>query len=119
MTALDTAACLPLLCPPRGPGTPFGTPLIAALDTVRLACWIASLYVVTRCIHAIYRIRTRQQRAIYVALALFAFATLGTEIDHLGDLAHYRLIVNIAGAATACYGLRSIRDHVRDWTSSR
>lgn len=113
------ASCLPLLCPPTGPGTPFGTPWIAVLDTIRVLCWAACLYVITRCIHAVYSIRTPQQRAIYIALALFSFAILGTEVDHFGDLAHYRLAVFAIGSVAACYGLHRIRDHVRDWTSSR
>lgn len=107
--------CLPLLCPPTGPDTPFGSPLLIALDAVRVIVWGLCLFIIGRALTTVYLIRNTRQRAIYIALACGAFAIIGTEIDHLGDYAHYRLALHAGAALAGAYGLRGIQWRVRDW----
>lgn len=107
--------CLPLLCQPVGPGTPFATPLLVALDSVRIVIFALGLYVLVKSIGAVYSVRNPHQRAIYLGLAITAFSVLGTEADRLGDDAHYQLLLHVAFAATSTYGLRRIHSWIRDW----
>lgn len=106
-TAASLAGCLVGLCAPAGPGTPFATPALAVLDTLRLLLSVAALSIVWFTVRsAAARWVPARQRARYAALGLFAAATVGTELAHLGDAAHYRLLLNLAGVLAALAGLR-------------
>lgn len=48
------------------------------------------------------------QRARLAALAGFSLITLGTEIEHLGDDASWRLFFTLAVTALAAYGMRGL-----------
>lgn len=101
--------------PPGGPGTPWGSPWIALLDSVRVLMVVGGLYVLWQCFAAVVHVRNRQQRAIYVAFGLTMLGIAGTEIDHLGDGAHYRFALFAIVIGVGCYGLFGITSRVGDW----
>jgi hypothetical protein len=99
-------ACSNLLCAPTGPGTPFAGPWLAVVDTVRVVMCVAALLLVALSAREIGNRRLpRRQRARFAALALFPASVLGTELAHLGDEPHYRLVLNLACVAIALAGL--------------
>lgn len=110
--------CLPLLCPPGGPGTPFGSPVLAVLDTVRVVLWLLCVFIIGKALVAVFALRTLRQRAIYLAMSAGAFAALGTEVDHLGDYAHYRLALLFVFGVAGAWGLFRIERRVRDWSDA-
>lgn len=110
MTAMLAAECFPLLCSPSGPGTPFADIGLVIADTVRVLCSLGVVVLVVLHIIAIGRC-TSGQRLRFASLSVFAMAALGTEIEHLGDTASYRLGLNALGIALALVGAVSfLRD---------
>jgi hypothetical protein len=99
----------PVLCNPDGPHTPFGSPLLALFDTVRVVAILAGLWVIVQIPTAMRRCVTNAQRARFVALGLWAMAVITTESEHLGDVAGIRLALNVAAVGYALYGLRGFR----------
>ena len=97
---------LGLLCAPVGPGDPFGSFWLAVADTLRLACCLGALVVV-----ALATLVARRDRpdpatqAVLAAVCLFCLSVIGTELDRLGDFAHYRLLVNAAAVGLALAAL--------------
>jgi hypothetical protein len=114
---VSTAAtgCLPFLCAPDGPDTPFGSFGLAVLDSGRALVWLLGLFVIAKALATIYYIRNPRQRAVYIALAFGAFLMIGTEWEHFGDYANYRLFATLAFMGAASYGLARIELRVRDW----
>jgi hypothetical protein len=49
--------------------------------------------------------KTLGQMLRLIALGLFAVSAIGTEMQHFGDWAHYRLFFNVAGVVVAAIGL--------------
>jgi hypothetical protein len=99
----------PVLCNPDGPHTPFGTPLLAVFDALRLLAILGGLWVIVQTPTAMRRCVTSPQRARFIALALWALAVITTEAEHLGDTAGIRLALNLAATGYALYGLRGFR----------
>lgn len=52
---------------------------------------------------------TAGQRARLFGQGMFALVVIGTEVDHIGDYAHYRLIVSFIGLAVMLWGTWRIR----------
>lgn len=99
----------PVLCNPDGPHTPFGTPLLALFDALRVLAILAGVWVIVQIPTAMRRCETGPQRARFVALALWAMAVITTESEHLGDVAGVRLALNLLAVGYALYGMRGFR----------
>jgi hypothetical protein len=94
-----------LISPPAGPNTPFTGPTLFVLDSIRLLVIILGVGVILATPFAMARCKTMGQKIRHVALALFALSALGTEFDHIGDHAHWRLLANIIATVGAAYGI--------------
>lgn len=102
--------CNPLVCSPTGPGTPFATWYLVAFDSVRLVAISAALALMLAIGYAWARsVRHGGQRDRYLALALFAVVIIGTEIQNIGNIASYRLLLSILGILFAFRGLMRFR----------
>lgn len=93
---------------PQGPGMPFGDSTLIVLDTIRVIILSLGGSVLLATPYAMIRTRlTAGQSIRFGALALFLLAAMGTEFDHIGDYAHWRLVVNIFAVIGAAYGMWS------------
>jgi hypothetical protein len=99
--------CLPLICNPTEPSTPFGTWWLSIADAIRVASVIAAIWLLGR-IGAAWRRSFPHggQRDRYASLALFAFVAIGTELNDLGDIPSYQLVLSTAAVVLAIRGLR-------------
>lgn len=94
---------------PLGPSTPFGTPLLILVDTLRVFVMVAGLGLAAVTPYAAFtRSMSRGQLIRFLSLALYAGAAAGTELAHLGDYAHWRLVVNVAAAILGVLGMSSL-----------
>jgi hypothetical protein len=95
-----------LLDAPDGPSTPFATPGLIVLDSIRVIVILVSLaYAVT-----VPTIAYRADGAIgqslrHLGSSLLALGAAGTEFEHLGDYANYRLALFFAAAVFMGWGL--------------
>lgn len=106
----SAAACLIGLCPPTEPGTPFGTPLLIATDSIRTVVCLISLLVVWRATtRALDPDEPSRIRIGCIALASYSVAAVGTEISHLGDYPHYRLLLFVIGSLAGLFWFRNPR----------
>jgi hypothetical protein len=89
--------------------TPFSSPLLDLWDTLRAVIILLGLAVFVFGTQML--IRTELRGRILLTAALFAWntASIGTEIQHLGDHVTYRLFMNLAGACLACWGMWAAR----------
>lgn len=87
-------------------GTPFGTPWLMFVDTVRVYCCLIGIVM---CVMAgvFARDQTDNPGRILSALALavLAASAIGTEYQHLGTFVTYRLWTNTAGVTAGLIGL--------------
>ena len=103
--------CYPIFCNPRGPGLPFGTWQIAIFDTARLVTILAALVVMFALGMAWGRsLPGSGQRDRYLAMALFCVVVLGTELENIGNIASYRLVLSMVGLAYISRGLWRFRN---------
>jgi hypothetical protein len=107
--ALLTSCSVALVCSPDGPGTPFGTPLIALFDTIRVVCVLAALATIGFTLPAYPKMSSGGQRARMVALLLFTLQAITTESEHIGDYASLRLGFNLAAVLYGLYGIWQLR----------
>lgn len=101
------------LCVPTEPGTPFGTPLLIALDSIRVGCVVLALVLTVWSLTMLVEADQPGQRWRLVGLALLAVAVMGTELSRLGDWAHYRLVLNVGGIVAGVVGLAVHRRYER------
>jgi len=102
--------CVPLICSPDYPHMPFGTWYLALFDVVRVVCVIACLVLLGRISIQWQRAYPHGgQRARYLALGLFSFVVIATELENLGNIASYRLFVSLIAVVVANWGLRMSR----------
>jgi hypothetical protein len=100
-----------VICSPVGPGIPFGTWYIALFDLIRVLCVIASFVLISSIVAAWHRSQPHGgQRDRYLALGLFAFIIIGTEISNLGNIASWRLAFSVVAIVFALRGLHRF-DH--------
>lgn len=77
---------------------PWGTPLLAFADTVRVVCCVAGVLLCAACGSFALRYRRSPGRVFAaLALALLAASAIGTEYQHLGTVVTYRLYTNTFG----------------------
>lgn len=96
-----------LICAPDGPSTPFGTPALILYDTMRMICWIFAGFCAAYMPRAIMLAKLPGQRVRFLGQALFAVVAVATEVDHFGDTANYRLVVNAVALGLCAWGLWS------------
>lgn len=110
MGELLWAGCNPIFCNPNGPHLPFGTWYLVVFDTVRLITILAAMGVITATGTAWARSCSHGgQRDRYLALAIFAVVVAGTEVENIGNIASYRLLLSALGVALAIRGLWRFR----------
>lgn len=105
---LVEAAIWKWLDAPSGPDLPFGSPLLIVLDAIRILTVLASGFILVRCFRYLFVFPEPHQRARFVALGLIALSVAGTEFEHVGDYAHYRLALNFLGSLIAIWGLKPV-----------
>jgi hypothetical protein len=117
MPAVDLADFC-VICAPDGPDAPFGSPLIAFYDTLRMVCWGLAAAFAAYIPRALLLANSGGQRARFAGQLLFALVAVGTEVDHFGDNANYRLALNVAAMALCVWGLweffREQRQHAAE-----
>ena len=95
----------PWLCSaPNGPNTPFAWPTFFVVDGLRLAMTIGAVVLIGIAVWSIHRSITRGQKARFTALIMLCLTVVGTELDHLGDLPHWRFLVNLVGITLGLWG---------------
>jgi hypothetical protein len=110
MGDLIRGSCNPVFCSPSGPHLPFGTWYLAIFDTVRLVTIFAALGMMMALGIAWARSAPHGgQRDRYMALAVFAVVVIGTEVENLGNIASYRLVLSTIGVVLAYRGLWRFR----------
>lgn len=88
---------------------PFSTGWLIVWDTLRCAAIIGGLLVIVFACGMIARTNLLGRIALTVALICFLTAAIGTEIEHLGDAATFRLFLNVIGTTVAGVGLWAAR----------
>lgn len=101
----------PVVCNPKGPGTPFASPLFVVLDTIRVLCVLGGVAIVVSIPKAIQGATTAGQRSRLVAFGLFGLVVINTEAVHLGDYPSIRLPMTVAAVVFAVHGMWSIFRH--------
>ena len=100
--ALDTC---PWLChAPTGPGTPFDWPVFFVIDTLRLLMLLGGVALIAISLWSIRRSTTPGQKTRFAgAIGLYIYV-IGTELDHLGDVPHWRFLVGLASIPLLLWG---------------
>lgn len=104
MPSSDQPSCAWLCGPPPGPSTPFATPGLAVLDSVRVAAWVAAAVAVGLTVLLVRRACTAGQIVRFTASAGLAVVAADVEVEHLGDLGNWRLIVGFMSLAALAWG---------------
>jgi hypothetical protein len=95
----------PWLCSaPPGPSTPFNWPIFFFTDSLRLFMTIGAVALLVTSIWAIRHTNAPGQKLRFAAMALLCLTVAGTEINHLGDVPHWRFLVNLTGIALGLWG---------------
>lgn len=84
---------------------PFSTGWLLVWDSLRALVIVGGLGVVVAAIALIRHTTLSSRMALTVALLCFTTSAVGTEIEHLGDHATYRLFFNLVGVLAAGGGL--------------
>ena len=80
---------------PEGPGTPFGSPILIALDSIRLAIVFFGFWTVVLCIPAVLMTWTITQKYRIASIGLFTIYVALTEVQRLGFHANWRLMLGM------------------------
>jgi hypothetical protein len=111
---VNSAGCAPFWCSPDGPGVPFGPWPVWAFDELRVACFVGTaatmILTVAALRHAAHG-ATFGQQSRWLAALIFTISVAGTELEHLGDYASWRLLVNALALALNLYGLVHFLHH--------
>lgn len=95
----------PWLCgAPLGPDTPFAWPVYFVIDSFRIYIVIASVILIFASVWAIRRSKTFGQKCRFTFAACMCIGAMGTEIDRLGDLPHWRFVVYLTGVTIGLWG---------------
>ena len=95
-------------CAPDGPSTPFGTPYLIWADSFRIVVMLLGLALIVWTPRLVLDACAAGQRARLAGQGIFALIVIGTEVDHMGDYAHYRLFVTFLGIAAMLWGVSRI-----------
>lgn len=89
---------------PEDPSTPFHGLGLFVLDSVRVLCALIAISVIVASFRLALKTSPRQS-ARFLGLAILSLAVGVTEIEHLGDYASARMVLNVVGCMAAAYGL--------------
>jgi hypothetical protein len=104
------SSCSPLICSPDYPHKPFGAWYLTLFDLARVSCVVACMVLIGLIVTAWHRSYEHGgQRDRYLALAVFAFMVVGTEVENLGNIASYRLVLALGAVVLAIRGLLRFR----------
>jgi hypothetical protein len=92
------------VCSPDYPGHPFGSLWLSVFDCARVLCVLIALVTLAAQPAALARVTQPGQRARLAALSLLSVQAIVTELEHLGDDASLRLVINLAAVLLALYG---------------
>ena len=84
---------------------PWGTPMLAVWDTVRLVCIVVGAALVVGLIRLITATRLQGRMLTCGGFLCLAISSIGTEIQAIGTPATYRLATNCLGILVALYGV--------------
>lgn len=100
----DLPSCAWLCGPPSGPSTPFGTPGLDVLDSLRVAVMVAAAVAVVLTVVLVRRACTAGQIVRFTSSAGLAVVAAATEVEHLGDDGNWRLIVAFMSLTALAWG---------------
>lgn len=92
------------ICAPDGPGTPFSVETFW-LDVFRVVLMVMGIYLIVLTPRLVFRAKAIGQQFRLLGHAVFAAVAVGTEVDHLGDYANYRLPLTFVGVCLLLYGV--------------
>lgn len=96
-----------LACTPEGPGTPFGSPLLVVVDTLRVLCVLAGLAVALVMPHVLRTVDDWGQALRFAALAGFYLVSIDSRFEHLGDHPSMRMLFDVAAVTAGAVGIWS------------
>lgn len=106
--AADSAEALdrcPWLCSaPDGPNTAFDWPVFFVIDLLRVLIDVGALVAALVSIWAIRRSHVTGQKLRFLGSALLCVYVIGTELDHLGDVPHWRFLVGLTAIPLLLWG---------------
>jgi hypothetical protein len=107
-----------VLCAPSGPGTPFGNAVLIAEDILRIITMLLGMANIVWTPRLVLQAPALGQQCRLASQALFCLVVIGTEIDHMGDYAHYRLFVSFGAIAVMLFGLSRLEKEIPPKTRS-
>jgi hypothetical protein len=107
-----------MLCAPSGPGTPFGSFVLILVDCLRILTMLIGMAVIVWTPRLVLESPALGQQCRLASQAMFALIVIGTEIDHMGDYAHYRLYVSFIAVALMLFGLTRLSKEIPPKTRS-
>jgi hypothetical protein len=96
------------MCAPEGPNEPFAQPVLIWLDGFRILVMIMGVLLVVWTPSLILQARAVGQQARLLGQGIFSLIVIGTEVDHIGDYANYRLFLSFLGIAIMLWGTRRL-----------
>lgn len=84
---------------------PFSTGWLVVWDSLRVLVIVGGLVVIGAGMRMVARTELRARMLLTAALFCFVTSAVGTEIQHLGDHATYRLFFNLLGVLLAGGGM--------------
>lgn len=100
------------LCAPDGPSTPFAFPTIFWLDLIRVLVMLGGLVLIVLTPRLVMDADALGQKSRLLGQGFFALIVIGTEVDHIGDAAHYRLVLTVFGVFCMLFGVWRMRGEV-------
>lgn len=89
---------------PDGPGTPFGSPILCVIDSLRLIVLILGLLNLCMKPWLFHRCKTPGQMVRFACLGLLAVVAMTVELEHLGDTANWRLFLVLVAMIMNTWG---------------
>lgn len=109
----------PALCSADGPSTPFATPMLAFADSLRLVVIVLAFICIVITPRAMHNAYSQGQRMRFLGICLFIVTAATTEMEHLGDLFSYRLVLNLIGSMVTTYGAFQFLREARKYRQAR
>lgn len=100
------------ICAPDGPSTPFALPDIVWIDSLRLLVMVMGVVLIVVTPRLVLRAEALGQQMRLAGQGFFALIVIGTEVGHLGDDMHYRLVLSLLGISLLLWGAWRMRYEV-------
>jgi hypothetical protein len=104
----DLPACY-ALCAPDGPNTPFAFPTLFLTDILRICIMLLGVAIIVLTPRLVLSSPSKGQKARLLGQGIFALIVIGTEVDHIGDYMHYRLVLTLIGVSVMWWGLMQLK----------